>query len=222
MSVLKIQPNSNRSPNVRTPEPLQGDHTTWDEFFALVKPRLRARADGFEKIFEYIKEHLQDHLCIVETGTYREVNNYEGDGCSTLLFDTFIKYHSGILLSIDIDPAACELARKSTECALVIQNDSVDYLSDLTYPISVLYLDSFNIDDWNHDHESAAHHLKELFVAKELLGDGSLVIVDDNIKSPYDQKLIGKGRLIREVLHDTLGMKLLVDDYQQAFIWGNS
>jgi hypothetical protein len=221
MALLKIQPQSNRPTVDNTPPPLEGEYSNWDEFFALAKPRLRARAEGFQKIFDYIKENLLENLTIVETGTYREINNFEGDGCSTLLFDLFVQYHGGQLFSVDIDPAACQLAESSTEYAQVIESDSVTFLSEFCDSISVLYLDSFNIQNWNHDHDAAAHHLKELFVAKETLDDGCLVIVDDNIKSPFDQKIIGKGRLVREVLHDVLGMELLVDDYQQAFIWNN-
>jgi len=222
MPVLKIQPNQNKQASPRTPEPLVGDYSNFEEYFALAKTRLRARAEGFDAIFNYIKENLLERLCIVESGTYREINNYEGDGCSTLLFDHFVKYFGGMFYSVDIDPDACLLARSKTDYASIIQSDSVKYLSTFCDPISVLYLDSFNIQDWNHDHDAAAHHLKELFVAKELLIDGSLVIVDDNIKSPLTNKVIGKGRLVREVLHDVLNMELLYDGYQQAFIWKQS
>jgi hypothetical protein len=79
MPVFKVQPNQNASINLKTPAPLRGTHKSWDEYFALAKPRLRARAEGFQKIFDYIKENLLEDLCIVETGTYREINNYEGD-----------------------------------------------------------------------------------------------------------------------------------------------
>ena len=99
--------------------------------------------------------------------------------------------------------------------------DSVEYLNEFDGTISVLYLDSYNIENWNHDHDAAAHHLKELFVCKDKLKDGALVVIDDNIKSPFNKKLIGKGRLIYEVLHDVLNMEHLVDDYQQAFIWNS-
>jgi hypothetical protein len=175
MPVLKVQPNQNASVNLKTPAPLKGTHKNWDEYFALAKPRLRARAEGFQKIFDYTKENLLDDLCIVETGTYREINNYEGDGCSTLLFDHFVKYNGGKLYSVDIDNAACILADASTEKAQVVRMDSVEYLSEFDGTISVLYLDSYNIQNWNHDHDAAAHHLKELFVCKEKLKDGALV-----------------------------------------------
>ena len=221
MPVFKVQPNQNASVNLKTPAPLKGTHKNWDEYFALAKPRLRARAEGFQKIFDYTKENLLDDLCIVETGTYREINNYEGDGCSTLLFDHFVKYNGGKLYSVDIDNAACILADASTEKAQVVRMDSVEYLNEFDGTISVLYLDSYNIQNWNHDHDAAAHHLKELFVCKEKLKDGALVVIDDNIKSPFNKKLIGKGRLIYEVLHDVLNMEHLVDDYQQAFIWNS-
>jgi len=59
---------------------------SWDAYWDQIKQRLNKRADTFQQIFDYL-ESIVDPV-IVETGTYREENNYEGDGCSTLLFDT--------------------------------------------------------------------------------------------------------------------------------------
>jgi len=82
-----------------------------------------------KKIFNYLGE--LEAPVIVETGTYREANNYEGDGCSTLLFDNWLNYHEGKLLSVDISEEACVLAEQSTKHAEVYQCDSVAFLGHL-------------------------------------------------------------------------------------------
>ena len=66
---------------------------TWDKYFNEISPRLAKRKSSFETMFEYLSDVKRP--TIVETGTYREENNYEGDGCSTLLFDKYIECHGG-------------------------------------------------------------------------------------------------------------------------------
>ena len=85
---------------------------TWTTYYEEVAPRLGKRRDSFDTMFTFLGEFK--HPTIVETGTYREQNNYEGDGCSTLLFDKYIECYGGNLISIDIDPKACQLSRNAT------------------------------------------------------------------------------------------------------------
>jgi hypothetical protein len=188
---------------------------SWVEYFKGIEPRLNKRSDGFKKIFKYLTD--KKNPVIVETGTYREEDNYEGDGCSTLLFDSFVDYHGGSVLSVDIDPEACELARENTYFTDVVESDSVEFLGTLDGKIDLLYLDSFNIADWNNDWEPAAHHLKELFAAKNCIKEGTLIVVDDNLKTPKGKRL-GKGRLIYELM-ESLGIEPYFDDYQVGWIW---
>jgi predicted O-methyltransferase YrrM len=195
---------------------MKSTQTTWNDYFDPIKTRLGARQLTFEKIFQYLdtsKEPL-----IVETGTYREENNYTGDGCSTLLFDNYIDIRgTGKLISIDNDPAACALARENTKHAKVIEGDSVETLDTLFGPIDLLYLDSYNITDWNNDWAPASHHLKELFAGYNLLGPGTLIVVDDNIKAA-DSRRHGKGRLVHELM-EALGVDPYFDSYQVGWIW---
>lgn len=226
MSLVKrIKPNSNQQQQRPAPgpfTPLVGTHKSWREYWKLVRPRLLERADGFYKIFEHLEKNNDSGypFCIVETGTLREPHNYEGDGNSSSLFDNFIEYNVGTFHTVDIDPAACDSARKHLKNALVHESDSVEWLSTFNKEIDVLYLDSYNIDDWNNDWAAAAHHLKELFACQYCLSPGSLVVVDDNVRNPHTGKKIGKGRLVRELLEVCPGKaELIHDGYQEIWEW---
>lgn len=194
----------------------------WNKYFDGVKESLGKRQKGFERIFEYLIS-LDTTPIIVETGTYREENNYAGDGCSTLLFDSFVNCFSGYAYSIDIDPEACKLAQSSVKTrygltrTFILEGDSVERLSNLEGKCNLLYLDSYNITDWFNDWAPSAHHLKELFAAKNIIQEGTLIVVDDNILTPQGKRL-GKGRLIYELM-DALCIEPFFDDYQVAWIW---
>ena len=188
---------------------------TWTKYYEEVSPRLGKRLDSFDTMFTFLGGFK--YPTIVETGTYREQNNYEGDGCSTLLFDKYVECHGGNLISIDIDPKACQLSRSATTEALVIERDSVEALGEMEGRVNLLYLDSFNIDNWSNDWAPAAHHLKELFAAKNIILPGTLIVVDDNILTNKGN-LIGKGRLIYELM-ESLGIEPLFFGYQIGWIW---
>lgn len=189
---------------------------TWLDYYNSVKKRLGKREVTFDKIFAYLD--TISHPVIVETGTYREEDNYTGDGCSTLLFDHYVQAKDGLLFSVDIDPKACALASSNTsDKTEVIESDSVEYLDTLEGRADLLYLDSFNITDWTNDWEPAAHHLKELFAAKNIIQNGTLIVVDDNLIAPSGIRY-GKGRLIYELM-ESLGVDPYFDDYQVGWIW---
>ena len=189
--------------------------TSWDDYFTEVKPKLGARAQGFEKIFAYLDETTNP--TIIETGTYREENNFTGDGCSTLLFDNYVNDRGGNVISIDIDPKACALASANTSnLTEVVESDSVEFLGTLQGNVALLYLDSYNIQNWQDDWAPAAHHLKELFAAKDIIQHDTLIVIDDNIK--HESKRLGKGRLVYELM-ESLGIEPFLDDYQVGWVW---
>jgi hypothetical protein len=188
---------------------------TWNKYFDEVFPRLSRRQSSFETMFEFLNKIK--HPTIVETGTYREQDSYEGDGCSTLLFDKYVECHGGNLISIDIDPKACQLARNATTEAIVIERDSVKALGEMNGHVDLLYLDSYDINDWDNDWAPASHHLKELFAAKNLISPGTLIVVDDN-DHLSSGTLIGKGRLINELM-EALGIEPCIFGYQIGWIW---
>jgi len=190
-------------------------HTTWEQYFATVEPLLGARQKGFNVIFNYLKK-LKNPF-VVETGTYREENNYTGDGCSTLLFDNYITFNGGTLYSVDIDPTACSLARANTKSAVVVESDSVKFLAGVDQKIDLLYLDSYNIEDWFNDWAPAAHHLKELCAVQKNLKPGSLIVVDDNM-ADSNGNLLGKGRLIYELM-EAMDIEPFFAQYQIGWLW---
>ncbi len=190
-------------------------YTTWEKYFATVEPLLGARQKGFNAIFDYLKKIKNPF--VVETGTYREENNYTGDGCSTLLFDNYITFNGGTLYSVDIDPKACTLARDNTKSATIVESDSVEFLSEINQKIDLLYLDSYNIEDWFNDWTPAAHHLKELCAVQKNLKPGSLLVVDDNV-ADSNGNLLGKGRLIYELM-EAMDIEPFFAEYQIGWLW---
>ena len=192
--------------------------SNWSEYYEEVKPLLGLRETGFTKIFEYLRR-IKDPV-IVETGTVREDYNFEGDGCSTILFDRYVDTQGGTLLTVDIDPAACKNARTVTTHAEVIEADSVEFLSTLEGHVDLLYLDSFNIYNWLDDWEASGHHLKELFAAKNVIKEGTLIVVDDNLymKNADTNKKFGKGRMIQELMK-SIGIPPYIDGYHMGWIW---
>ncbi len=187
----------------------------WNWYYGEIKQKLGARKESFDQIFDHLID-LEHPPVIIETGTYREQDNYTGDGCSTLLFDNFVDCFGGALYSVDIDPKACELARSAVKHAEIIESDSVEFLGTLWGDCDLLYLDSYNIENWMDDWAPSAHHLKELFAAKNVIKPGTLIVVDDNIM--HQGKRMGKGRLIYELM-DSLGIEPLFDSYQVGWLW---
>ena len=199
-------------------ETLKSD-SNWEDYYKEIKPLLGLRELGFTRIFEHLN-NIKDPV-IVETGTVREDYNFEGDGCSTILFDNYISNKGGTLISVDIDPVACKNARTVTTNAEVVEADSVEYLATLDGKVDLLYLDSFNIYNWLDDWKASAHHLKEIFAAKNVIKEGTLIVVDDNLYVPNtedNKRKSGKGRIIHELMQ-SIGIPTFIDGYHIGWIW---
>jgi len=191
----------------------------WLEYYEDVKPLLGAREIGFSRIFQYLNT-IKDPV-IVETGMVRSENNFEGDGCSTVLFDHYVAAKGGSFITVDIDPVACKTAKRLTTYAEINEGDSVEFLSTLSGHADLLYLDSFNIHNWLDDWEASGHHLKELFAAKNIIKEGTLIVVDDNLyisNEKHSDKKFGKGRMIYELMQ-AIGIPTYIDGYQLGWIW---
>ena len=138
--------------------------------------RLGKRHEAFATIAELLPEGCR----IIETGTVRHIDNWEGDGQSTIVWDTLATNLGGTVTTIDINPIGAELvAELELHATTAIVGDSLDVIPTLTGHADLLYLDSFDVD-FENPLPAAAHHLSELMAALNLLAPGSLVAVDDN------------------------------------------
>ena len=194
------------------------------QFYDDVRSRLGHRESGFDFIFNYLKD-IKDPL-IVETGCARKMDNYEGDGQSSLLFDKYIKEYGGEFHTVDISEEStsyCQSVMTSSN-SLVYTNDSITQLKTLNHRFQVenrkidfLYLDSFDAPRDNPEvcFQSALHHLFELLTIAPSLKPGALIGVDDNWVESRDGNnfLCGKGFMIYEYMKK-INNPVLHDGYQ--------
>jgi hypothetical protein len=184
------------------------------EFKQLLDDAIRPRAEAFEAMFVYLESVRKASYVIVETGCVRQDDWI--DGRATVLFDQFLQTREGCLYSVDIDADRCAYARSQvSDRTTVINEDSVSFLYRFArgQQIDLLYLDSYDVD-WNDPHESALHHLKELYAAMPALKAGSLVVVDDHLN--FDGR-VGKSKYIVPFMHD-IGARKLFEAYQIGWI----
>lgn len=160
------------------------------------------RYTGFRLMFDLLLQRKSSGHDIIETGTLRNPGNWK-DGQSARLFTEFAVTHNGRVRSVDIDATACERARSAISDTVfeVTCSDSVAYLNSLNDldQVDLFYLDSWDVQ-WENDHDSAQHHLREFKVIEPKLGPGTIVAIDDNSKFLADSRRTGKGRMIVEYL----------------------
>jgi len=187
---------------------------------------VRNRASSLELVFEILDEKKTKDFLIVETGCMRADHGQIAlgdDGASTYIFDDFINYYDGNVVSVDINPNnakhANELTSDRTE---VYCSDSVEFLWNLPEKrkIDLLYLDSFDFEPEN-PIPSQKHHLKELCAAMTKLRKGSLIVVDDNANTPefeWFTKIAqgGKAGFVKDFMK-SIGVEPLYDGYQ--IVW---
>lgn len=183
----------------------------FDKEFA---PKLAIRAKTFRKVFEELEKKNKDFYLIIETGCARTVDGFVGDGMSTVLFDAFVNFYDGLVVSVDINKEHCMIAKDITSNKTTIyHSDSVEFLSNYR-PIDVidlLYLDSFDIN-FNAPKPSAEHHMNEFNAILPKLDFGTLVVVDD-----HKSDKAGKGMYIAKYMKN-LGYERFIDDYQIGWI----
>jgi hypothetical protein len=193
---------------------------------------IRNRADSFLKVFQLLEEKEEAHYCILETGCMRQDHGsmcFGDDGCSSFLFNEFLKYNNGQLISVDINQKNVDYANSfftKGGSAKAFCSDSVEFIKTDYYRygqndesrgviIDLLYLDSFDITKENPG-PSQEHHLKEFNAARPFLGKGSIIVVDDH-NAFFTDPPIGKGNLVREAI-EKMSAKKIFEDYQIGWV----
>lgn len=182
-----------------------------------LRPRLDKRADGFAVIFDRLDKHPRP--LIIETGCLRVPDNWAGDGQSTFQFDWYARERQGSVFTIDINPASIDSARRACSgTTSTILNDSRPALHALgensKKPASLLYLDSFDLDLAD-PMPSAVHHATEIMAARGLIGDGTILCVDDFDVAPLGSG--GKGLIVDQFMN-SIGATLLHAGYQKIWV----
>ena len=183
----------------------------------------RSREPTFSLMINHLKT-IKDPL-IIETGCSRYDKNsegFDGDGFSTIIFDTFINQYGGEFRTVDINPENIVFAKAQvSEKTQFFCEDSVGYLwklnKELTEQnryIDLLYLDSFDFEPSN-PHPSSLHHVKELTAIFSRLKSGSMITLDDNFGDCNNRT--GKGKYVEEFMKD-IGIPLQYDGYQLVWI----
>lgn len=177
--------------------------------------KLDKRKDGFKFIVDHLSK-LNDGGTIIETGTARIKDNWDGDGQSTLIWDWCIDQDPKLkAISIDLSQEYVDISKGQTKHIDYICDDSISALSKLPDSVlndtKLLYLDSY---DWSIEShmESCFHHMCEFATVWRALPEGCLVVVDDR----HDQ-FMGKHVLI-QYFFDKLGKEPAFVGYQIGWL----
>ena len=195
-------------------------------FSRLLKPAhpdnpIRDRATSFEIVFEHLDQKKVKNYTIVETGCMRADHGQLAmgdDGASTYIFDDFINYYDGQVVSVDICQANVDHANSMTSDRTTVHcQDSVDFLWNLPKKqIDFLYLDSYDIVREN-PHPSQLHHMKEMCAVIDKLGKGSIVCVDDHDAFFTGDGKIAKGSYVKDFMDD-IGYEPIHEGYQIVWV----
>lgn len=147
--------------------------------------KLGARYTSFVTAFRYaldIEDALADDWCLIETGSIRTINNWQGDGGGTIVLGQFAHQQNRVLHTVDISADATSVAKHATqqwrENVECITGDSVEYLRGVDFPVGFLYLDS--MDCLNAVERARQHQCEELMAIWPNLVPGAVVLLDDN------------------------------------------
>ena len=205
-------------------------------WFKEILPKLDKREVSIKKTIDYL-ETLPEPILILETGCLRKINNFAGDGQSTLIFDNYTQYrgNGSKLFSVDISEDNVSLCKSIVSKDVYLENeDSIKFISNFQNKLknheklSLLYLDSFDVN-WDYPFESSAHHLKELTASIPYINNKTLVVVDDapinlvgyrdennNFKLIKETNIGGKGSLVHEYAK-AVGAEIYFSHYQVAY-----
>lgn len=153
---------------------------------------------------------------IVETGSIRTLDNWQGDGCSTILLARFADETGRRLYTVDKSRDATLMAMAATSewsgNVFCVTSDSHEFLRGLVNPIGLAYFDSMDWAVGGRTSEETiaaakAHQLQELVLVYPHLVPRAVVVLDDN---PH------KTELAKALLKDR-GAECLVDAQQSVW-----
>lgn len=192
----------------------------WAFFETVFAAKLGKRADGFAAMLRALEGLQTSHSVIVESGTMRAYDNFEGDGMSTLIFDTFVSATGGEVWTCDVEPIGASLTR--TLCGpqtFSVTCEAVDFLRSFSRAsaeqIHLLYLDSLDLDVVTGDN-SAQVAYQEYIAALPRLKSGSIIAIDDVDHNDVRDLKGGKGRILVPEL-EKRDYKCLYRGYQSVW-----
>ncbi|MCW4584341.1 hypothetical protein [Gluconacetobacter entanii] len=190
-----------------------GFHTGFETY---IRQRVGKRADGFAVMFNALDRYSSPY--IIETGCLRVPRNWEGDGQSTFQFDWYAREKRGHVTTIDINAESIDSARRAcSSVTSTILNDSVATLNALSaqakQPASLIYLDSFDLD-LSDPIPSATHHAMEVMAARNLMGPGTILCIDDFDVPPLGPG--GKGLIVDQFMK-SVNAEVLYSGYQKVW-----
>lgn len=182
------------------------------EWEAEFKPLLghTARWEGFSYI---VRDQLErPYPVILETGTLRRPDNWEGDGCATLIWDWILRKKRGRGVSVDIDMQAVQLAGGLCQEMQAVCYDSVSFLRAWNDGPTLVYLDSCDYpEDLETRKNACMHQAAELGAIWSRLPSGCLIASDDSFDADN-----GKPALTRRLMK-AFGIEPFLDTY--IVIW---
>lgn len=189
-------------------------------FDANFAPKLGQREEGFRTIFEGLRFHTD--LVIVETGCLRALENWSGDGQSTLMFDTLIKVVGGQCFSIDNNVESLRLARRLCREVQLILGDGKYAIHDLVRQngldrIDLLYLDSFDARRDVSVIPAPVHYALELCAAWPALKVGSIIAIDDFRAPEVPGERAGTKGMAVDMMMTAVHATVLYDGYQKVW-----
>lgn len=181
-----------------------------------------------ESLRQLVLNNDKEYFTFVETGCSSWGTK------STLLWDKFVNFYDGEVISVDLNKNNCDTTNRLTsDKTNVTHSDSLDFLPTLNKNIDFLYLDSYDVDFLKPE-PSTAHHLKEYYCVKSLLNKNSIVLIDDTPVSPewidngvyhpmyneykkvFNPAINGKGSFVNSELEKKNATKVL---HQYQTLW---
>lgn len=194
---------------------MDGPHGTFESWFTASFPpeQLGKRYSTF--LYALSVALARNLRTVVETGTVREADSWQGDGQSTRIFGAVAQRYGLRVWTCDIEPANMAACRQLTAPyaghITYVVGDSIAFLSAFPEPIDFLYLDSLDYD-FDNPEPSQVHHLAEFQAAEGRLHAESVILVDD-----CDLPAGGKGGKLVPYLLDN-GWQTLETGYQVLLV----